>query len=414
MKKYIITAVLFFTAFPTTLLAQQQYIEPGTSVVIKEITSWDPIYSSKDKIIGKEAKVGGKGIIHVGDSHYFGTVIIDAKEYELLDVKLEIKQNSKPLGVVKDKSKLERDLKKVMNFFIDDFTPIRTAITKKDYNPQTKAYHSSLWLHGSIDSSNTVYYNGYNKTWNFKTLIDPKLFNSKEIISLLETTIFSFGKLEKQEEKERNDLKDYYYAPVDRKKPGSKFRKLTIHLYVDSYKDIEGFIQLSILNDAFEKDVAAVKPTSSAKSETKDIKKLETGFKKLLDYFQNDFTAIKSNKKIKNYDREQAYRSTFQLHGAKDSSIIFFDTTARSWNFEIQMDPQIYNSKDICQILDKMTFSFGKLEKQKLYEGSNTITYLPDDRKKLKTKFKDLNINIFFFEINGSETILQINVYRQS
>ena len=421
MKKIALLFLLLLILLPNYDVIAQRRLEIGTVVKIMAVGIFDDNYSIKDKLINKTGTVSNKILANMGGAKdgvfnpsgpYAGEITIEGKPYNFLDVSLEVlKKEMGPTPVSKDKNKLRSGLGELMNYFTENFKSIRTTKAKTDYYPVTEAYYSSFALQGSKDGSNTVFYQENNRSWNFKTLIDPDIVSSKEITTLLDTTSFNFGKLEKLQEKQLGELKDYYYVPVDRKKTGNKFKNLTVHLHVVTYDGKEVFLQLSILNYSFENDISAASRTSQYPVSVKDPKKLETQFKQLMSYFQNEFANIRSGKQIVNSDRKQTYRSTFLLNGAHDSGIVFFDTTSAKWNFEIQMNSGIYSSKDISQVLENMAFPFGKLEKQKLYAGSSTITYLPENRSKLKTKFKDLSISIFYFESSGIETYLQINVY---
>jgi hypothetical protein len=411
--KIIYYAGLILLLIPAVLNAQQRYVAPGTSVVVKEISSWDPGYATKDKIIGKQAKVAGKGLAHMGDSHYGGTVVIDGTEYQLLDIKIEVQQSSTTPVVVKDKTKLESGLKELVNYYRSDFKAIKTTRPKPRPYHYAESFHSSFLLHSSKDTTNTIFYDPGVSTWNYETLMDPKLFSSKEIREVLETTTFVFGKLEKLKEEKVNDLTDIYYVPAERKKPGSKFKKLTIHLHSVEYNGKEFFIQLSMLNRTYEMDLQDLPKLHAKPPIAKDLKKLEADLKQLIGFYLQDFSTINSKRKTEDdYWGKPSYRSTFKLNGALDSAgIIYLDSATKSWNYRIDIDPEVYQSKEIDKLLQTIVFPFGKLEKEKLNVESMIAFYFPLNRNKLTNKFRDLNISVFKFESGGKETSIAITVY---
>lgn len=400
--------------------AQRRTLPVGAELVVKEITSWDPQYDKRDKIVGKKAVVSTRPLLWNGGEHWAGFVTIDGVEYRFLDMQAKILSGETPekKEEPKDVLKMQAGLKELVAMAPKDFAAIKTDMPRKRAYGYAPCFLADYKLNGAEDSATVIFYDEVVKRWNLETRMNTKQYSSQGIDYMLRTLDLPCGKLEQLPGNDTfsktANIVSRYYVPVDRRKPGNAYRYFTINLTVSMYKGEDILITLTLSNrsqelDLFGEQMDAVTPAPPAPK--KDLKKMEKDLLALIEAYKTDFNSIRVGDKINDQYRGTCYKVKSSFEGSEPGDAdVCMDTLTKKWSLNVPISTDKYTSKEIDRLLLDTNFPFGKLAKEPPVPGTDNREYRPIGRAQMTGPYKDLSIYLLVYVSTGTGKELSISL----
>lgn len=159
------------------------------------------------------------------------------------------------------------------------------------------------------------------------------------------------------------------------------------------------------------------------KEEPKDVLKLQSQLKELVELSTKDFSTIKTNiPKSIPYKYGASFLSTYQINGTKDSStIIYFDESSKRWNLQTTFNTKLYSAEGIDYMLRTLDLPCGKLEELPISQTFSPTTdkmylkyYVPVNRKQSNNKYQTFTIQLTAEFYKGETVFLMLSLLNYS